>query len=50
MAKILDPKKWIVKATIGHVQCVIYMINGRYIYLVKAIIGYFLCVFVNLCY
>jgi hypothetical protein len=50
LAKILDPKKGIVKATIGHVRCVIYRVNSRHIYLVKATIGHFGCVFVNLCY
>jgi uncharacterized protein YfbU (UPF0304 family) len=42
--------KGIVKATIGHVQCVIYRVNSRHIYLVKTTIDHFECVFVNLCY
>jgi hypothetical protein len=50
LAKILKPEKWIVKATNGHVRCVIYIVNDRHIYILNATIGHFLCVSANLCY
>jgi hypothetical protein len=41
LAKILELEKLIVKATNGHVRCVIYMVNSRHIYILNATIGHF---------